>query len=607
MSSPARAGLTLTGLWRLLYAARPPDGRVPLGLALSVTSGGLGLVRPLLFGWVVDAALRGEGRQVGVAAAWLGGLLLATAVLQFSHDVLFASLAEWVARQLRQRFHARLLARELAHFTQASIGEALTRAGSDVTRVSDLVRQRLSTSVQDFLMVTAGVALMVHTAPALGLMTLVIVAPVMVATVALSKVLGRYGEASQEAAEKGVDLFHESLTGIETVRLFGREPHHAAGYRKALDVAYRAGVRFDVIVNAFTEGSQLLRAAGIVFILWRAGVSISEGSLTFGTLTTFFLFLFATEGAVGRLTAALTEARLAAVSATRLEEDEPSSLRPPLALLPTGRPASLALGRVSLKYPGREGEALRDLSVTFKAGRSYAIVGGSGAGKTSLFRLLAGLVEPTRGQVLVGGAALSSASAPAVREHLSVVPQEAFLFRTSLRENIRYGRLEATDAEVLEAAQRAGLGPLLEELPAGLGTEVGERGLQLSGGQRQRVAIARALLRAPAFLLLDEATSALDAESDEAIRQVVRGLCHAPGGPGLIVISHRLSTVQDVDEILVLDKGELVESGSHAQLMKAQGRYAQLVEHQRLTEEDAPARVTADASPFASSVAPSGA
>ncbi len=569
-------GATFRGLWRLLFAVAPAHARwVGVALGLSLISGAVGLIQPVYFGQVVDASLRGAGKDVGGSALVLCALFVALGVLRFGHDAFLVTLGERIARDLRLRFHQVLLDKDLAYFTHASIGEALTRAGSDVTRVSHLLHQLLSTFVQDVVVITVGTTLMFLTLPKLGLLAVAVVAPVMIATVRLSQRLNQAGQRGQEAEERAVDAFHEGLAGIETIRLFGREAYQLARYGRALAASYRAAVRLALVNVGFAEASQAVMSLTIVLLLWRAGVTVSSGEATLGTVTTFFLYLSATAGAVGRMTHALSEARLASVSAHRLIEAKAAQSER-LPSVPTPRPEVFGLEGVTHRYPERETDALRGVSLSFRTGRTYAIVGASGAGKSTLFRVLSGLLSPSRGRVFVGSAPLTELDPRQIREHLGVVPQDTFLFRGSILENIRYGRLEASDAEVEAVAQTVGLRPLLAQLADGLHTELGERGLQLSGGQRQRIAIARALLRAPAFLLLDEATSALDGESDQAIREALRQIQQGERRPGVVLISHRLSAVQDVDEILVFDEGRLVESGSHTTLMAARGRYAHL-------------------------------
>jgi ATP-binding cassette subfamily B protein len=384
-------------------------------------------------------------------------------------------------------------------------------------------------------------------------------------------------DSQDRVADVGA-MVTEVLSAMKVVQSFGQQPREADRFGDAVERTFNTA-RKRIILRAVMTSIVIFGIfGGIVLMLWRGAEAVAADAMTSGTLMAFLVGSMIVAGAFGALTEVYGDLLRGAGAASRLAEllEAKPSIAPPERpeKLPEPPRGSLSFRNVTFRYPARpETPALKDFSLEIEPGETVAIVGPSGAGKSTIFQLVERFYDPQVGTIRLDGIALTKADPAEIRERIAFVPQDGVLFSANARDNLRYGRWDASDEAIWEAATAANAERFLRELPAGLDTYLGEGGTQLSGGQRQRVAIARALLRDSPILLLDEATSALDAESEQLVQQALDGLMKERT---TLVIAHRLATVRAADRIIVLDDGEVVEHGTHAELSAAGGLYARL-------------------------------
>ena len=383
----------------------------------------------------------------------------------------------------------------------------------------------------------------------------------------------------QDALAVSSEVAEETLAGVRTVRAFAREDQETQRYRLAVDVSFQLA-RYRAKLGAiFTGGISFAGYGAIAAVLWYGGVMLSEGELGFGQLTSFLLYTFTVAFSIGALSGLWSDFAKAAGASERVFEliDRSPIFDSGGQQLPAveGR---LRLAGIEFAYPTRpETPGLQNFHLELEPGQVVALVGPSGGGKSTVAALLCRLYDPQQGQICLDDHPYDTLDAHWLRNQVGVVSQEPILFATTIRDNIRYGRLDATEEDIQTAAKAANAHDLVMEFPEGYDTLVGERGVRLSGGQKQRIAIARALLKDPAILVLDEATSALDAESEHLVQEALERLMK---GRTTLVIAHRLSTVKGADRVAVLDAGTVVEQGAHDTLVAEDGLYRRLVERQ---------------------------
>jgi ATP-binding cassette subfamily B protein len=383
--------------------------------------------------------------------------------------------------------------------------------------------------------------------------------------------------SSQDRIADSSAMAGEALNAVQTVQAFAQEGHEVARFDVSVTRSFDTALARIVARSQLTALVILLVFGAIVFVLWLGAHAVLAGQMSSGELAQFILYAVVTAGAIGAVAevwgdlqrAAGATERLLALLAQRSPVEPPAQ---PLPLPPEGE--GLQLDNVTFAYPSRpEQPSLQGLNLQVRPGEQVALVGPSGAGKTTLFQLLLRFYDPQVGRILLNGVPINQLEPAALRRHIGIVLQDTVIFAASALENIRYGRPDASDAEVIAAARAAAAHDFIEKLPEGYHSFLGERGVRLSGGQRQRIAIARAILKNPPILLLDEATSALDAESEQLVQQALE---HAAAGRTTLVIAHRLATVKQADRIIVLDGGRIVAEGRHEQLLHSSPLYARL-------------------------------
>jgi len=582
LSEEGRAprGRTLRRLVGLLRQELPA---LAAATALLTLGAGLALVYPQGIRAIVDGAIAGRdpGRLARVAFL-LAGLAVVQGLAVAGRAILFSLAGERGVRRVRERLFASLVAQEVAFFDAARTGDLVSRIGTDAASLQGLLSGYLSMALRHAITALGALALLLVTSPRLTAVMLLVVPPVAVGAVIYGRKVRALARRYQDALADASHVAEESFSAIRTVRAHTAEGLEAARFGGAIEAAYQAARRRAFAAATFMGSASAGVYAAAAAVLGYGGVLVARGELSPGALTAFLVYtllMAMSLGALADLWAEVMKSLGAAEKVLALVDRVPE-----MPLSGGVRPAScrgeVRFEAVRFAYPTRpEAEVLKGVDLTIAAGEVVALVGPSGAGKTTLGALLCRLYDPTAGSVLLDGRDLRDLDPAWLRGQMGVVAQEPVLFSTSIEENVRYGRPGATREQVIEACRWAHAHEFVSGFPEGYATRVGERGQQLSGGQRQRLAIARALLRDPRILLLDEATSALDAESEGLVRDALARLMR---GRTTLVIAHRLSTVATADRVVVVDGGQVVEAGSHSELLRGAGLYRRLVERQML-------------------------
>jgi ATP-binding cassette subfamily B protein len=487
-------------------------------------------------------------------------------------------LGERVAAKLRTRLYAHLLTLDQAFFERTRSGELVSRLAADTELVQTVVGSTLSLSLRSLLMLVGSTVMLIVTSPRLAGLTALVIPAVILPIVVLGRRVEKLSRESQDRIADASAVASESINAIHTVQAYTREPRERERYSNAVWLALKtAGHR--IATTAWLTALVILLGFGaITLVLWAGAHAVLAGEMNAGVLAQFVLYAVVAAGSVGGLTEVWGELLRCAGALGRISEllDTRAEIRSPEQPIPLPRPlrGSIRIEQVGFHYPSRpEQAALHDFSLSIEAGETVALVGPSGAGKSTLFQLLQRFHDPQSGRITLDGEDLRSLDLAELRNAFALVPQDPVLFGASAADNIRFGRLDADDGAIEVAARAAEAHEFLRELPQGYDTYLGERGVRLSGGQQQRIAIARALLRDAPVLLLDEATSSLDAQSEHLIQQALTRLI---ANRTTLVIAHRLSTVQKADRIVVLERGRIVAMGTHEQLLREGGLYAEL-------------------------------
>jgi ABC-type multidrug transport system fused ATPase/permease subunit len=563
---------------------RPFQGEFLLGMLFLLLSSGSNLAFPAFLGDLVDAA-QNDAARINPIALTLGGLLLAQAVFSFGRIVFFERVAQRALAALRQAMYGHLIDLPLPFFHQRRVGELTSRLQSDIGVLQETFTSTLAEFIRQIVVITGGIALLTYTSWKLTAFMLAILPVVILLAVVFGGRIRKYSKQVQDASADSNTVVEESLSAIATVKAYTNEDRERSRYKESTLHVARLAITGGILRGAFASFLILGLFGALVAVVWKGTSLIATGELAAGQLFSFVIYSGFIGGSIGgmadvyaRLQKAVgaTEALLDMLDEAIEESSEavPTTLPDPLP----GTPA-VSFQEVDFAYPSRpDVPVLQGFSLDIDPGMQVALVGPSGAGKTTVVQLLLRFHEAAEGSLAFYGHPSTSLAKKAWRAQTAWVPQDVILFGHSIRENIAYGRPDASDADIQQAAKEANAWEFIQRFPDGMDTQIGERGVQLSGGQRQRIAIARAVLRDPQILLLDEATSSLDAESEGLVQEALQRLMQ---GRTSLVIAHRLSTVRTADRIAFLDGGRVVEFGTHAELMTlADGKYRHFVDQQ---------------------------
>lgn len=582
-----RAKITFSGIrnaLRLYQYAKPYRWQFGLGLMMLLLSTGASLAFPKLLGDLIDTSHKGPLMQ---HIEQIGLILIAVLILQSTFSYfrirIFVSVTEKTLAALRQATYSHLIKLPMKFFAERRVGELNSRISSDISQLQDMFTTTLAEFLRQVLMIIGGIILLALTSGKLTLFMLAILPVICVLAVFFGKFIRRFSKQVQAQVAESNTIVEETLQGIFNVKAFANEYFEIGRYRTKTNEAARTGIKAGVYQGAFVSFIILGLFGAMVAVIWKGAVMMSAGELEVGELFSFILYSGFIGGSISGLAEIYTRIQKAIGASENLLEihDEPTE---DIHLLTAEQKApgisgDIRFESVSFSYPSRKDiPVLQDVSFHAQPGWQVALVGPSGAGKSTVVSLLLRFYDPANGAILFDGKPASSYDLSVLRNQMAVVPQDVFLFGGTILENIAYGDPHATEEKIMEAAKKANAWEFIQKFPEGLQTIVGERGVQLSGGQRQRIAIARAVLKDPRILILDEATSALDSESERLVQDALDKLMQ---GRTSIVIAHRLSTVRRADMILVMDKGMIVEEGTHVELMeKEEGLYKGLSELQ---------------------------
>lgn len=578
------ANKSIKSLWltlkQIFSLSKPYRFRFYAATAAALIASGIWLTVPLGLRELLDAVFEtGDNELLNWLAIGLFGLFIFQAVFSFIGNYHLEWVGERVITDLRKKVYEHLHRLGFKFFAERRLGEITSRLTNDVGSI----RTALTDSLPQLLTITfsliGSVSLMVILNWRLSLVIFVTVPFVTLATRYFGQKIRHLSKDIQDDLADSTAVAEDALGAVRLVKAFVREDYEVARYQTAVEKLFTTARKKVVLTQLFWAGVGIMFMSTLVIIFWYGGKEVLADRLTAGDLVAFIIYALNISRSISQTSRLYTAVNTAAGASERifeLLEETPEIENNPNAESITYVKGEVRIEDLWFSYEGKK-EVLKGISFETEAGKTVALVGPSGAGKTTLLNLIPRFYDPQKGRIFIDGKNIQDLKFKSLREHISIVPQEVHLFGTTIRENILYGKLDASEEEIIQAAKDANAHEFILQTEHGYDSKIGEKGVKLSGGQRQRLAIARAILKDPAILLLDEATSSLDSESEAQVQEALARLME---NRTTFVIAHRLSTVQHADQILVLDEGKIVEKGTHLELIGQNGLYSHLYELQ---------------------------
>jgi ABC transporter fused permease/ATP-binding protein len=540
-----------------------------VGLIFLLFTGGTALAFPKLMGLLIDCVKDKSYDQANNIALLLIGILFLQSIFSFFRLSLFINFTEHTLANLRLSLYSNLVKLPMLFFSQKRVGELNSRISSDITQIQDTLTSTIAEFLRQFILIIGGVILLATESIKLTLLMLSVVPLVAVAAVIFGRFIRKYSKKVQDQVAESQVIVEETMQGISIVKAFANEWYEIARYDGKIKEVVKLAIKGGKYRGYFASFIIFCLFGAIVTVVW-FGVRLSiSGEMSVGQLISFVLystFVGASFGGIAELYAQIQKAIGATERVFELLDETPEKINSEQNSLAIKKiDGNVTFNNVHFSYPSRkEMEVLKGVSFSANFGQKIAVVGPSGAGKSTIASLLLRFYDIEKGEILVDGKNIYDYDLENLRGNMSIVPQDVILFGGTIRENIAYGKPNASEEEIILASKQANALNFIESFPEKFETIVGERGIKLSGGQRQRIAIARALLKNPSILILDEATSSLDSESEKLVQEALEILME---GRTSIIIAHRLSTIRSADQILVLDKGVIAEQGTHQDLI----------------------------------------